>query len=184
MIQSDQFMGRRRFLGLGAAAAALTLLPGLAVARNFAAPSRSLSFFNLHTAERLKTTYWADGRYIPGALDEINYILRDFVADEVAQMDVRVLDLLAALRAKMESSQPIEIISGYRSPSTNAALRARSTGVAKKSLHMRAMAVDLHLPGRDLASLRDAALDLKMGGVGYYPKSNFIHVDVGPVRHW
>lgn len=183
MVRRDNSIGRRRFLGLGAAAA-LTLAPGLALARDWSAPIRSLAFLNLHTGERLKTTYWTGGDYVPGALDEINHILRDFVVNEVAQMDVRLLDLLVALRAKMQSTEPFEIISGYRSPKTNAALRAKSNGVAKNSLHMRAMAIDIHLPGRDLASLRTAAMDLQMGGVGYYPSSNFIHVDVGPVRHW
>jgi uncharacterized protein YcbK (DUF882 family) len=184
MLRRDDPINRRRLLGLGAATAAMTLVPGMAMARNFAGPTRSLAFLNLHTAERLKTTYWADGQYIPGALDEINYILRDFVAGEVAPMDVGLLDLLTALHTKMDSIQQFEIISGYRSPATNAMLRAKSNGVAKKSLHMRAMAIDIHLPGRDLASLRNAAMELQMGGVGYYPSSNFIHVDVGPVRHW
>ena len=179
----EHSVGRRRFLGLGAAAA-LTLAPGMSLARDWSAAKRSLSFVHLHTGERLKTTYWASGDYVPGAIGEINHILRDFRVDEVADFDLRLIDLLSTLRARMESNAPFEIISGYRSPATNAALRARSGGVAKKSLHMRAMAVDIRLPGRDLASLRRAALDLKMGGVGYYPKSNFIHVDVGPVRQW
>jgi uncharacterized protein YcbK (DUF882 family) len=183
MSMRDDLVNRRRFLGLGAAAA-LTLAPGMAMARDWSAPARSLAFLNLHTGERLKTTYWASGQYVPNALDEINFILRDFVANEVAAMNVGLLDLLVALRSKMDSSQPFEIISGYRSPATNAMLRAHSHGVAKKSLHMKAMAIDIHLPGRDLAQLRNAALDLKMGGVGYYPTSNFVHVDVGPVRHW
>ena len=180
----DDLVNRRRFLGLGAAATALTVAPGMAFARDWTAPVRSLAFNNLHTGEKLKTTYWANGQYVPNALDEINYILRDFVANEVADMNIGLLNLLVALRTKMDSSQPFEIISGYRSPSTNAMLRARSKGVAKHSLHMKAMAIDVHLPGRDLAQLRNAALSLKMGGVGYYPRSNFIHVDVGPVRHW
>jgi uncharacterized protein YcbK (DUF882 family) len=183
MAESVTSFGRRRFLGLGAAAA-LTLAPGMAVARDWSAAKRSLAFVHLHTGERLKTTYWAGGDYLPDALGQINYILRDFRVDEVAAIDLRLLDLLTALRTKMNSSAPFEIISGYRSPATNAVLRARSNGVAKKSLHMHAMAVDIRLPGRDLADLRRAALDLKLGGVGYYPKSDFIHVDVGPVRYW
>jgi uncharacterized protein YcbK (DUF882 family) len=185
MVRRDDPLNRRRFLALGAAAAAtLAFAPNLALARDFGGTARSLAFLNLHTGERLKTTYWAGGDYVPGALDEINHILRDFVVNEVAPIDVRLLDLLVALRAKMQSTEPFEIISGYRSPQTNAMLRAKSNGVAKHSLHMKAMAIDIHLPGRDLASLRNAALDLQMGGVGYYPASNFIHVDVGPVRHW
>jgi uncharacterized protein YcbK (DUF882 family) len=183
MAGCDDCVGRRRFLGLGAAAA-LTLAPGMAMARDWSAAGRSLAFLHLHTGERLKTTYWTGGDYVPGALSEINHILRDFRVNEVAKVDVRLLDLLTALRAKMDSTAPFEIISGYRSPSTNAELRAKSGGVAKKSLHMQAMAIDIRLPGRDLAHLRQAALDLQMGGVGYYPKSNFIHVDVGPVRFW
>lgn len=184
MTRRDDSISRRRLLGLGAAAATMALAPGLAMARDFGASARSLAFLNLHTGERLKTTYFEGGDYVPGALGEINHILRDFVVNEVAPMDVRLLDLLVTLRTKMQSTEPFEIISGYRSPHTNAMLRAKSNGVAKHSLHMKAMAIDIHLPGRDLASLRNAALELQAGGVGYYPSSNFIHVDVGPVRHW
>jgi uncharacterized protein YcbK (DUF882 family) len=145
---------------------------------------RKLSFHNLHTGENLATTYWADGRYIPSAAAEIDFILRDFRTGDVQSIDLRLLDLLHDLRRRMESDESFHVISGFRSPKTNNMLTRQSNGVAKKSLHMRGMAADVRLPGRSLADLQQAALSLELGGVGYYPKSNFIHVDVGRVRFW
>jgi uncharacterized protein YcbK (DUF882 family) len=111
-------------------------------------------------------------------------VLRDHRTDEVAEMDPRLLDLLFNLQGKLGASTPFHVISGYRSPRSNAMLVAKGGGVAKKSLHMQGKAIDIRLPGRELADLRKAALGLKAGGVGYYPKSDFVHVDVGRVRHW
>jgi uncharacterized protein YcbK (DUF882 family) len=152
-----------------------------------AVPERVLSFFNTHTGERLKTRYCAGGEYQPDALVEINHILRDFRANEIKPIDPRLLDLLNELGGTLETDQPFHIISGYRSPHTNAALRERggaATGVASHSLHMVGQAIDIRLPGVKLDHLRGAARSLKIGGVGFYPDLNFVHVDVGRVRYW
>jgi uncharacterized protein YcbK (DUF882 family) len=180
---------RRAFLGVGAAAAAAALLPARAQAaiRTTKAPERVLSFFNTHTGERLKTAYCTGGEYHPEALSQVNYILRDFRANEIKPIDPRVLDLLHELGGTLETDQPFHIISGYRSPSTNAMLRERggaSTGVASHSLHMDGQAIDIRVPGVKLENLRSAARSLKIGGVGFYPDLNFVHVDVGRVRYW
>ncbi len=145
---------------------------------------RSLSFYNLHTGESLKRAYWAEGKYIPESLSEINFLLRDFRNDEVKPIDPRLLDTLHLVSRRLHASSPIHIISGYRSPSTNAKLRARSSGVAQHSLHMEGMAADIRIPGRDLKHLFHVAKAMGGGGVGYYPKSDFVHVDVGRIRQW
>jgi len=174
-------VGRRRFLALGAMAACAL---GSAPARALVAGQRSLSFHHLHTGEQLTATYWADGAYVGEALATIDRLLRDFRTDEVKAIDRRLLDLLNLLGRKMDSQAPYEVISGYRSPATNATLAAASGGVAKKSLHLRGMAIDVRLPGRRLKDLHRAALAVRGGGVGYYPASDFVHVDVGRVRSW
>lgn len=183
---------RRAFLGIGAAAAAAALVPGVAQAapRAFAAPKapeRILSFFNTHTGERLKTSYCCGGVYQPEALRQVNHILRDFRVNEVKPIDPKLLDLLHELGGTLETDQPFHIISGYRSPKTNALLRERggsTTGVANHSLHMVGQAIDIRVPGVKLDQLRGAARALKIGGVGFYPDLNFVHVDVGRVRYW
>ena len=134
--------------------------------------------------ERLKTIYWAQGSYISEALGEINHILRDSIANETKEIDATLLDLLFAIRTQLEFNEPFHIISGYRSASTNAFLRARSSGVADNSLHTVGKAIDIRTPGRDLHKLHKVARALQGGGVGYYPESNFIHVDIGRVRYW
>ena len=185
-------LNRRRFLGIGAAATAAALVASRAQAAlpskpTPAPPERVLSFFNTHTGERLKTSYCCAGEYQPDALTQINHILRDFRANEIKPIDPKLLDLLHELGGTLETDQPIHIISGYRSPHTNALLRERGgvqTGVASRSLHMDGKAIDLRIPGVKLDNLRAAARSLKLGGVGYYPASNFVHVDTGRVRYW
>lgn len=145
---------------------------------------RRLSFHNLHTGENLSATYWADGAYVAEELSAVDRILRDFRTGEVRPIERGLLELLHALAGRMEATAPFHVISGYRSPKTNAVLAAASSGVAKKSLHTRGMAIDVRLPGRRLADLRWAAIALGRGGVGYYPGSDFVHVDVGRVRAW
>jgi len=179
---------RRRLLtgGLtaGAAALALTGLPAGASAALFKVKERHLSFRNLHTDEILDVRYYIGGRYEESGLRQLNHALRDWRTGEVAEMDTRLLDTLWLLRQRLGSRRPFDLISGYRSPKTNAMLAGKSSGVAKKSYHMRAMAVDVALPDVRLANLRDEALDMAAGGVGYYARSGFVHVDVGPVRRW
>jgi uncharacterized protein YcbK (DUF882 family) len=145
---------------------------------------RSLSFRNLHTNESLKTVYWERGTYISTSLADINKVLRDHRTDEQHDIDPRLLDLLCDLRLRLDTHEPLQIISGYRSVKTNAILHANSNGVAEHSLHMDGKAVDIRIPGRALSLLRKTALSMKGGGVGYYPSSDFVHVDVGRVRSW
>src|SRR5262249_39264073 len=145
---------------------------------------RSLSFYNLHTAENLRTVYWADGRYIPESLAAIDHHLRDFRTGEVHEIDRRLLDVLYELRRRLETESRFELISGYRSAANNTMLHSQSEGVATHSLHMDGMAADIRLPDRSLADVRKAALAMKTGGVGYYPASQFVHIDVGRVRSW
>jgi uncharacterized protein YcbK (DUF882 family) len=124
------------------------------------------------------------GDYVPESLAEINHVLRDYRTDQVAAIDTRLLDLLDRVQAKLGTSQPFQVISGYRSPATNHMLSERSSGVAKHSLHMEGKAIDIRIPGIHLADLRRTGLALRSGGVGYYPASNFVHLDVGRVRTW
>ena len=180
-------LSRRQILKGGLLAAALCMAPWPAWARYSLEHKqvRSLSFYNTHTGETLKkVAYWEQGAYLQDALSEINYILRDHRANAVQSIDPNVIDLVFALQDKFDCQCPIEIISGYRSPETNAKLNRKSNGVAKRSYHMQGKAIDLRMPDVPLKTLRTAALQLKRGGVGYYPKSNFVHVDTGPVRSW
>jgi uncharacterized protein YcbK (DUF882 family) len=174
---------RRGFIRLGGAGV-LTLLAQPALALVPTAPRRNLSFLNLHTDERAQVVYWADGRYQREGLRRIDRILRDHRTGDVMEMDRRLLDLLFVLQRKLGSMSPYHVISGYRSPQSNAMLAAHSGGVAKRSLHMQGMAIDIRLPGCKLLDVRLVALALGGGGVGYYPKSDFVHLDVGRVRHW
>ena len=180
--QSD--LDRRAFLKLGGAAAIAAAFPGLVYGSTDRAYEKSLSLYNIHTGESLRTTFWAEGVYIPESLEAINTILRDYRTGTEIAMDTKLLDLLHLLHAKLDSKQPFHIISGYRSPKTNAMLHNTTAGVAKKSLHMQGKAIDINLPGTELAMLKKAAMRERAGGVGYYPASNFVHVDSGRVRHW
>jgi len=181
-------LSRRAFLKTGAFA--MLAAPTLAAAASktptalTALRERSLSFYNLHTSESLKTVYWQSGDYLPSSLAEINRVLRDHRTGEEHDIDPRLLDLLCDLRLRLDTHETLQIISGYRSPATNARLHAQSDGVATRSLHLDGKAVDIRIPGRALSLLRKTALAMKAGGVGYYPSSNFVHVDVGRVRSW
>jgi len=146
--------------------------------------SRALGFESLHTGETLRTIYFSEGRYVPEALNEVNALLRDFRTGDVFPMDTRLLDLLYGLSALTGGRHPFQVISGYRSPATNQSLRRQSIGVAHGSLHLQGKAIDIRLPGVPLANLRDAAQAMRIGGVGYYPASDFVHVDTGRIRAW
>ena len=145
---------------------------------------KSLSFQSLHTGESLKVTYWAKGSYLSGPCKQIDYLLRDWRTDDIRLIDRRLFDLLYDVRRILDTTQPFQVISGYRSPKTNAKLAARSRGVAKRSLHLRGKAIDVSLADRDLRHLRKAAVALGGGGVGYYPRTGFVHLDTGRVRRW
>lgn len=148
-----------------------------------AAP-RLVSLHNLHTAEKLQAVYWEDGAYVPDALQALNKVLRDHRTGEVAPINVQLFDMLADIHLKTETRTAFQVISGYRSAASNRLLSERSGEVAKRSLHMDGKAMDIYLEDVALDRLRAAALDLKRGGVGYYPDTKFVHVDVGPVRRW
>lgn len=177
---------RRRMLALMAGAVTLPMLslPELAEAAT-RKNSRILAFNHTHTGEKLAVVYRVGGNYVPGAMKQLQYLTRDFRTNKKHPMDPKLFDLLWQLNQDVESKSPFEIISAYRSPETNRALRGRShhSGVAEHSLHMQGEAMDIALADVKLVDLRDAALDLKAGGVGYYP-GEFIHVDTGRVRHW
>jgi uncharacterized protein YcbK (DUF882 family) len=145
---------------------------------------RSIAIHNLHTDESIEAIYFDNGVYVPDALAAFNRVLRDFRTGDVHPMEPGLFDLMHTLQTTVESRRPFQIISGYRSPRTNAMLHETSSGVASNSYHMRGMASDIRLPDVELAHLHRAALELGRGGVGYYPTSDFVHVDVGPVRHW
>jgi uncharacterized protein YcbK (DUF882 family) len=173
---SDYASARRRLLK-GIALAPLGLAPA---AR--AAADRAIAFRHTHTGERLEIVYFSRGEYLPAALARVDWLLRDFRTGEARQMDRRLLDALHTLAAS--SGREFEVISGYRSPRTNAQLHKASSGVAVHSLHLEGRAIDVRLAGMHTARLRDAAVALGLGGVGYYPKSDFIHIDTGRVRAW
>lgn len=173
---------RRTFVKFGAMSAVAALLPRPLPAA--AAGEKSLAFFNTHTGERLRAVYWAAGRYVSDSLRRIDYVLRDPRTDEVHEIDPRLLDLLFAIGKEIDAVGPFHVISGYRSAKSNALLRSRSTGVAQNSLHLVGKAIDVRLPGRNTRELQQVAVALRRGGVGYYPKSDFVHIDVGRVRYW
>jgi uncharacterized protein YcbK (DUF882 family) len=186
-------MGRRSFLRLGAAAAATTaataaaatlLAPCEVEAANRIAPPRQISLLNTHTSERLTAEYWSRGRYHRDALRAINKLLRDHRTDSVYPIDPELLDTVHALQARIGTRNPLHVISGYRSPESNELLREVGGGVARNSFHMRGMAIDIRAPGMDTRMVHRAALRLRAGGVGFYPRSDFVHVDVGPIRTW
>jgi uncharacterized protein YcbK (DUF882 family) len=182
---------RKSYLGLWVAGAMLFLIalgaahaqaPGAASAR---AAEHSLHLYNTHTNEKIDIVYRRGDQYIQSALAKLDYFLRDHNTNEVRHFDPRLYDILSDLTASVgHPGSEIDIVCGYRTTSTNAALRAHTTGVAKNSLHVQAEAIDLRMPGVNTLRLRKAALALARGGVGYYPHSDFIHVDTGRVRQW
>ena len=180
MITGSRMLSRRGFMKLGLGAAALCATPAWAKA----APRRSLSFEHLHTGERLSVTYYANGAYNDHALKSINHLLRDFRTAQVFPIRRQLLDQLCLVHAAIGSDAPYQIICGYRSPSTNEFLRRTSSGVAQHSLHMDGMAIDVRLPDTRTRHLRDVAARLKLGGVGYYASSNFVHLEVGRPGQW
>ncbi|MTW09079.1 DUF882 domain-containing protein [Pseudoduganella eburnea] len=175
---------RRSFLKSSVALASALALPSLARAAIAAPHERSLRFYNTHTGETLRTMFWAEGQFIPAALQDINHLLRDHRNDKVATIDPELIMLLDRVSSQFSNNEVIHVISGYRSPESNKMLHESTGGVAKHSMHMEGKAIDVRIPGRDLERLHQAALALKGGGVGYYPDSQFVHMDTGRVRHW
>ncbi|WP_424986662.1 YcbK family protein [Microbulbifer sp. S227A] len=145
---------------------------------------RRIRMYSGRTGERLDMIYWIDGDYIKDAVKEINYFMRDWRTDQAKSMDLRTIDIMAAAHNLMDVNEPYMLLSGYRSPQTNAMLRSRSRGVAKNSLHMKGQAADLRLSSRSVSQMARAASACSAGGVGRYSRSNFVHMDCGVVRTW
>jgi uncharacterized protein YcbK (DUF882 family) len=169
-------------VSLGAAAGLHPLARALAATAT--PPVHRLKFYHIHTGEKLDIAYRERGALIPGALTEVNRYLRDFRTEQVHDIDVPLLDALHELFTTFDGRGNFEVISGYRSPHTNAVLRHVTTGVAENSLHIQGRAIDVRLTSAKTLALRDAALVLRRGGVGYYPESNFVHLDTGAFRSW
>lgn len=183
----DAGTSRRRLLGAFASVAIITAAPVYANAASFlrrAGDVRRVNMRNQRTGETIDTIYWIEGEYIRPALEEINYFMRDWRQDEVISYDRRNIDIIAASHHLMETSEPFTLLSGYRSPTTNAMLRSRSRAVASNSYHMRGMAADLRLKSRSVSQMNAAAVACNSGGVGKYSGSNFVHMDCGPIRTW
>jgi len=153
-------------------------------ARQSLAPTRRLAFRSIHTGELIQATYVRDHQVDPVCFDQINYTLRDWRNGKRTEMSLELLDILSSLQKRLGTSSPFEVISAYRSPETNQMLRSKSTGVAKYSLHMLGKAIDIRLPDRELKTLHREAVAMKVGGVGLYSRSGFVHVDAGRVRNW
>ena len=183
---ADRRLLRRDFLKLGAVATGILFNPlsAMAASDSRAKPFKNLAFYNTHTNERLHLCYYRNGKYEHKALSKINHILRDHRNGEVRAIDTQLLDLLHALALKSNSQAPFHVISGYRSPATNKNIRKKSAGVASRSLHMQGKAIDIRIHGFKTRQLKNVARKMKIGGVGYYPKSDFVHVDIGRVRYW
>ncbi|WP_294220583.1 DUF882 domain-containing protein [uncultured Shimia sp.] len=179
-------MTRRGLLG-AFAATALVAAPTYSKAAGFlrgGGDIRRLKMYSGRTGERIDTIYWVEGKYIKDAVKEINAFMRDWRTNEVISVDTRTVDIMAAAHNLMDVNEPYMLLSGYRSPKTNAMLRSRSRGVAKNSLHMKGQAADLRLGSRSVHQMAKAAAACRAGGVGRYSGSNFVHMDCGPVRQW
>ncbi len=158
-------------------------LPAALAALDNKAPRR-LDLYSLHTKEELSVVYFTHGMYIDENIQALNHLMRDRRANVATSMDIKLYDQLFLVQSKFEGKGPLHILSGYRTPETNAKLRRRSNGVAKNSLHIEGRAVDFYLPGVSVKTLRSAAVDLDAGGVGIYSRSGFIHIDTGAIRRW
>lgn len=178
-------LDRRRLLGLTVAGGTCLAVGSKARAMSYPSmASRRLAFYNLHTEEMLSAVYWRDGTYVAQGLADISYHLRDFRSGGIKAIDPHLLDLLYDVVHVCGADEPVNVISGYRSPATNAMLAARSNKVSPTSFHIEGKAIDIRLPGRVTRGVRDIALAIGAGGVGYYPESDFVHLDTGPVRAW
>ncbi len=179
-------ISRRGLLG-AFTATVITAAPTMSNASGFlrgAGDIRRIRMYNGRTGESLDTIYWIEGEYVSDALKEITYFARDWRMNMLKTIDVRTIDIAAAVHNMVDASEPYMLLSGYRTPKTNAMLRAHYKGVAKNSLHMKGQAMDLRLKSRSVSQIYKAAMICRGGGVGKYSRSNFVHMDCGPVRHW
>lgn len=177
-------MNQRRSFLKASVVLASTSVPLIGKAGIAAPAERKLSLYNTHTGESVNRVFWAEGQFVADALQDINKVLRDHRNNAVAAIDPQLLLLLDQVNKKLGSADTLHIISGYRSPESNALLNATTTGVATHSMHMDGKAIDIRMPGRHLAQVRKAAMSLRGGGVGYYPDSQFVHLDTGRLRSW
>jgi uncharacterized protein YcbK (DUF882 family) len=177
---------RRHFLKTAGAIATFLASPAALAKTQKLTGSRSISLHNLHTEEKIRIDYWVDGRYEPEALARIDLVLRDHRANEVCSMDPKLIDILHSIQQRTlgSSAKPLEVISAYRSPTTNSDMRRYRRGVAKNSFHTVGQAVDIRVPGVSTRDVYRAALALKEGGVGYYGRAGFVHLDTGKHRTW
>ena len=178
---------RRALLGGLATLTAMAAVPAFASSPALltgAGDIRNLSRVNNRTGESLNTVYWTEGEYIPDALEAVDYIMRDWREDHVHRIDPRAIDILSATQHLLDCDEPFQVVSGYRTRRTNAMLRRRSRGVAKNSYHIKGMAVDIAMKTRSVRQISRAGLSLGAGGVGRYSRSQFVHLDSGPVRKW
>jgi uncharacterized protein YcbK (DUF882 family) len=175
---------RRSFLKSSVVLASALGVPAFARTAAVNPDERSLRLYNTHTGESLRSVFWAEGKFLPDALNDINKLLRDHRNNSIAAIDPQLLVLLDKVSAQVGSQNVVHVISGYRSPESNRMLAEHSGGVARHSLHMEGKAIDVRIPGRELSRLHQAALKAGGGGVGYYPDSQFVHMDTGRVRHW
>ncbi len=183
---SSSGMTRRALLG-AFAATTLSAAPTFSKAAGFlrgGGDIRRVRMYSGRTGERIDMIYWIDGDYIKDAVKEVNHFMRDWRTDQVKAVDLRAIDIMAATHNLLDVSEPYMLLSGYRSPQTNAMLRRRSRGVAKNSLHMKGQAADLRLSSRSVSQIGRAAASVRAGGVGRYSRSNFVHMDCGDVRTW
>lgn len=177
---------RRAFIKTGILVAASLCFSqrGLSAITRTDSSIKTLRFYNMHTEERIKADYFYKGAYQPEELEKINHLLRDHRTGEIHPIDTQLLDLLFDLQSRLNIRKPFHVISGFRSQTTNTMLAGKTCGVAKKSLHTRGKAIDIRVPGLSTRSLRNRCINLQGGGVGYYPKAGFVHVDTGPIRCW
>ena len=177
---------RRKLIKLGLLSAVSVIVPRTAFGalNDLLNEKRSLRIYNLHTKERAEIVYWQDGHYDTEALQELNHLFRDHYNGRVKKIDTKLFDYLYAIRQRLQCDEPYHLISGYRSLATNNRLRRRNKRVAKRSLHIKGKAADIRMPGHRIRELRKIAYELRGGGVGYYPRSHFVHIDVGRVRFW
>ncbi|MFQ6547870.1 YcbK family protein [Aestuariibius sp. 2305UL40-4] len=187
MTTEGQVRLTRRGLLAAFGATAITAAPTYSQAAGFlrgAGDVRRIRMYSGRTGEHINMIYWIEGDYIADAVHEVNHFMRDWRTNTTIQIDLRTVDIMAAAHNLMDASEPYMLLSGYRSPQTNAMLRSRSSGVAKNSLHMKGQAADLRLDSRSVGQMARAAAACRGGGVGKYSGSNFVHMDCGPVRTW
>jgi uncharacterized protein YcbK (DUF882 family) len=186
MLNTGTNVSRRALLGAFAATAisAAPFFPGVTAYARGSGDIRKLNFYSGRTGEKIDLIYWIDGKYIPESMAEIDRFFRDWRNNKVHKIDPRTIDILAAAHNLLRVDEPYMLLSGYRSPETNAMLRARSKGVARNSLHLQGEAADVRLRSRSVSQIAQAAASCKAGGVGRYSGSNFVHMDCGAVRSW